>query len=383
MSARLEACGHQIIHLYLENETSQSARPVNSQHNLPPSYGLIAGQTLRRKLRGILLQARPDLIHVHECFTTLSSVLLTVMRDFAPLVGTLHDVRPFCYLMTRRFTPTGEICLRQCGASCFSSGCIRPDGLADAVRLARRWMMDRLSLNVWRRLDRVIVPSTYMYDLALQHGILPKHLRLVPHGTAVSPSPPSAESRTEPALLLYVGSLLEYKGPGILVEALSFIREQHWHAVLVGEGPLRQSLEEAVKRLHLSDRVSFYGHVSDGNEVRKLLGNARLLVVPSLIPESFSLAGIEALAMATPVVSFGLGGISEWFRDGENGLLSRLGDATDLARQISRLIADREMAMKLGKKGHALIAQNFSTEKSLNGLLAVYGELLGLTQHGA
>ena len=376
MSARLEACGHRIIHLHLENEISQGANPVSSPHRLPPSYGLIPGWLMRSRLRRVLSSTRPDLIHVHECFTTLSPALLSDMRNFAPVVGTLHDVRPFCYLMTRRFTPTGAICRRRCGISCFSSGCVQPDGFLDAARLMRRWMIDRLSLNQWRRLDRVIVPSAYMHELALQHGIPAKHLRLVPHGTFVPSEPAPEQNRTAPALVVYVGSLFDYKGPGILVEALSLIQEQPWHAAIVGDGPMRSALDKAVKRHHLNARVSFYGHVSNEDEVRKLLGSARLLVLPSLIPESFSLAGIEALAMGTPVVSFGIGGIAEWFRNGENGLQSRLGDTVDLARQMGRLIADRELAAVLGRQGHALVARNFSTEKALDGLQEVYRELL-------
>src|SRR5689334_18969356 len=110
MSAQLQARGHDVLRLYIATRGHGEISLEDCRYSLPPSYGLIQGQLLRRKLRRMLADAAPDVIHVHECFTTLSPVLLSQMRQFAPVVGTLHDVRPFCYLMTRRFAPTGELC---------------------------------------------------------------------------------------------------------------------------------------------------------------------------------------------------------------------------------------------------------------------------------
>ena len=378
-SARLEARGHRIVHLRLENDLLEGSDPAVSVYRLPTSYGFIPGQLLRRALRKVLRETQPDLIHVHECFTTLSPVLLAEMHRFAPVVGTLHDIRPFCYLMTRRFSPTGMPCHRTCGIGCFASGCVRPEAFSDLARLPRRWVMDRLSLNQWRRIDRVIAPSSYLQELALQHGIAARNLRLVPHGTDVPPTCASWTDRATPATVLYLGGLLEYKGPGVLVEALGSIRKRNWQAVIAGDGPLRAPLEEKVQRLGLRERIRFCGHLGDRRQISSLLSSARLLALPSLIPESFSLAGIEALAAGTPVVSFGLGGMGEWLRDGENGLVAAAGDANDLARQMSRLIDDRALAEAMGRRGYALVARRFSADKAVDGLLAVYGELTGVS----
>jgi len=376
MSASLVARGHEIIHLRLGGGSAEFLATEARLHRLPTSYGFVQGHMLLRALRGLLLEMKPDLIHVHECFTTLSPVLLSELRRFSPLVGTLHDVRPFCYLMTRRFTPTGTLCRRQCGLSCFSSGCVRPVGPSDLIRLPRRWMMDRLNLKEWRRVDRVVVPSRYMHELALQHGIAARNLRLVPHGTRVPPLLPSTENRSAPPLILYLGGLLDYKGPGALVDALASIRDLAWHAILAGDGPMRGTLEQAVDRHGLNGRIRFEGHVGDRDRIRELLGRARLLALPSLIPESFALAGIDALAMGTPVVSFGLGGVGEWLRDGENGLIAADGDAADFARQMGRLIDDRALAEEMGTRGHELVAAQFSESVAVDGLLAVYREAI-------
>jgi glycosyltransferase involved in cell wall biosynthesis len=376
ISAELAGRGHEVIGLRLGKEAPGPAGAEAHSHRLPASYGWIPGRMLLRALRELLVEVRPELIHVHECFTTLSPVLLSELRRSAPLVGTLHDVRPFCYVMTRRFSPTGALCRRQCGFGCFTSGCVRPAGISDFARLPRRWMMDRLSLNEWRRLDLVVVPSAYMYELALEHGIAARNLRLVPHGTPVPPELPTRERRSVPALILYLGGLIDYKGPAILLEALASIRERPWNAILAGDGPMRAALERAVERHGLKDRVRLEGHIRDRSRIGELLGRARLLALPSLIPESFALAGIEALAMGTPVVSFGLGGVAQWLRDGENGLIAADGDAADLARQMGRLVDDPALAEDMGKRGRGLVAARFSSGMAADGLLAVYREAL-------
>jgi glycosyltransferase involved in cell wall biosynthesis len=215
-----------------------------------------------------------------------------------------------------------------------------------------------------------------MYELALQHGIAARNLRLVPHGTPVPPELPPQERRSVPALILYLGSLIDYKGPAVLLEALASIRERPWHAILAGDGPMRAALERAVERHGLKDRVRLEGHIRDRSRIGELLGRARLLALPSLIPESFALAGIEALAMGTPVVSFGLGGVAQWLRDGENGLIAADGDAADLARQMGRLVDDPALAEDMGKRGRSLVAARFSSGMAADGLLAVYREAL-------
>jgi glycosyltransferase involved in cell wall biosynthesis len=377
LSKQLEARGHRVIDLRLTE--SGVGEPVETPHShrLPWSYGPVQGQLLRPALRRVLSEAKPDLIHVHGCFTTLSSVLLADLRRHAPVVGTLHDIRPFCYLMTRRFTPTGAQCDRRCGIGCFSSGCVRPDEILDVLRLPRRWWVDGLNLRGWRQLDRVVVPSSYLRDLALQHEIPARCIRLVPHGTAVLPEPPPKRNSADPPLVLFLGNLLDYKGPALLVAALQRLRERAWEAILIGDGPMRGMLEDEVGRHELSGRVRFYGLVDDRDVINRLLSRARLLALPSTIPESFSLAGIEALAMGTPVVSFGLGGLGEWLRDGENGLIAADRDVEDLARQIGRLLDDPALAQRMGQQGHELVARSFTSDLALERLLAVYEEVTG------
>ena len=278
--------------------------------------------------------------------------------------------------MTRRFIPNGKLCERRCGIGCFTTQCIRPRDAIDVLRLARRWFVDGRTLSGWQTLDRVIAPSEYIRNLAIQHGIKHENLRLVPHGIELPTyTATSARSNHETPIIMYLGCLFEEKGVLHLIKALQLLQHRAWRAFVVGSGPLLNQIKQELHRIGIADRVEIRDHVSQRDEIFGLLASARMLVVPSTIPESFALVGIEALAVGTPVVSFALGGITEWFRDGENGLAAADLDCNDLARQIDRLLKSPQLADELGSFGQTLVETSFNSAKAFEHTFRVYQEL--------
>lgn len=375
LAASLRARGDTVKLLQLKNDPHSGLTSTPDSYQMPWSYGFVPGWRLRGTLQRILNEFNPDIVHIHGCFTTLSPPLLSEIRRSKPVVGTLHDIRPFCFLMTRRLATTRSLCTQRCGLRCFSSGCVPAHGLIDAARLARRWLMDSATLDQWRKLSRIIVPSTYMLELASQHGVPAHRLRLVTHGTHVPATLPIESKNGSPARILFLGGLIEYKGIVLFIKALQLLPRNAWEAIIVGDGPMRGTVEQELANMGLSRQVTLYGHIGDRSAIEHLLANARMLVIPSIIPESFSLSGIEALAMGTPVVSFGLGGIAEWLRDGENGLIAAADDIHDLARQIKKLLDDSTLAKSMGMRGRQLVRERFTESNAVSGLLAVYNEL--------
>jgi len=366
--------GHSAPVLRLVDRNAGSTGGWQDEYTLPFSYGLLQGYRLRKRLGRLLADIQPDIVHVHGCFTTLSPALLSTLIKNTPVIGTLHDIRPFCYVMSRRQQPSGRLCERHCGIGCFTSRCIRPQGPLDVLRLARRWQVDARTLAEWRSFDRVIAPSEYLRDLAIQHGIASEQLRLVPHGIDMPDAVSQVRDPQAVPLIMYLGSLFEYKGVLQLIEALGLLQASSWRAILVGNGPLRTRIRRQLDNTGLGDRVEILDHLNQRDVLFQLLASARMLVLPSIIPEAFALAGIEALAVGTPVVSFALGGIRQWFRDGENGLAARDLDAHDLARQIDTLLQSPQLAADMGKRGRALVDRDFSRSRAFELTLRIYQE---------
>jgi glycosyltransferase involved in cell wall biosynthesis len=99
---------------------------------------------------------------------------------------------------------------------------------------------------------------------------------------------------------------------------------------------------------------------------------ARLVVVPSMIPESFGLVGIEAMACARPVVAFDSGGIRDWLPDGDVGFLVPRGDLRTLAARIDLLLADDTLVEAMGAAAQRRVELLYRPHAHLAGLVGLY-----------
>jgi glycosyltransferase involved in cell wall biosynthesis len=171
-----------------------------------------------------------------------------------------------------------------------------------------------------------------------------------------------------------VGRLIFNKGPQFLIEAAPQILRAHPKAefVLVGDGPLRASLEERARRLNIGHRVNFLGTRSD---VAAILQGCDVLVRPSLL-EGMPLAVLEAMACGLPVVATPVSGTAELVRGGENGLLVRPAQPDDLAAAVLRLAEDESLREAQGRRGRWLAEHRYSWDAVAAQTLAVYRELL-------
>jgi glycosyltransferase involved in cell wall biosynthesis len=135
--------------------------------------------------------------------------------------------------------------------------------------------------------------------------------------------------------------------------------------VVVGDLPVGSTHEtldgyraEAASR-GLEGRLFFTGFRDDAAAI---VGELAVLAVPSIRPDPCPRVVLEGLGKGTPVVGSASGGIAETIRDGETGLLARPGDATDLVRQIERILDDRELAARIGEAGRRAAREEFSAE---------------------
>lgn len=111
------------------------------------------------------------------------------------------------------------------------------------------------------------------------------------------------------------------KGQDILIEALADDRwrQRDWFLTLYGAGPMRNTLERLVHRLHLTDRVAFAGHV---NNVEEIWTKNHLLVLPSRA-EGLPLALVEAMLCGRPAVATDVAGHPEIIEHGSTGFLAQ------------------------------------------------------------
>lgn len=165
-------------------------------------------------------------------------------------------------------------------------------------------------------------------------------------------------------LILFVGRLTGKKGLHVLIDALALGVPELGKAFLavVGEGPALQGLVKRVRERGLEDRVRFLGARSH-DDLPAYFAAADVFALPCVQSEDGDKDGLpvtlmEAAACGTPAVASSIGGIPEFVRDGENGLLVPPGDVSALALAMGRVLGSRALRQRLGR-GAAETAREF------------------------
>jgi glycosyltransferase involved in cell wall biosynthesis len=128
-------------------------------------------------------------------------------------------------------------------------------------------------------------------------------------------------------------------------------------------------LEGYVDRLGLSSAVMFLGVVKD---VRQLLGRADIFVLPTVRREGLSLAVLEAMQHALPVIASRVGGVPEVVDDGVSGMLVPPGSPERLAQAIRTLADDESLRRRMGASGRNRVERLFGIERMVAQIESLY-----------
>jgi glycosyltransferase involved in cell wall biosynthesis len=255
-------------------------------------------------------------------------------------------------------------------------------------------------LPAWRRrlqrwacslADRVVANASAVRAALIRDGYDAGRLDVIHNGIALErfrPRPGCVSPREElgiprdAPLVAMLARLTELKGAEYFLEAAAIVaREQREARFLVvgdskclgmGNPAYRPALEDLAARLGLQGRVVFTGFRTD---IPELLSELTVAVQPSL-SEGLSNVVLESMAAGAPVVATAVGGNAEMVRDGETGLLVPPRDAPALAAGIGRLLAEPNLARRLGAAGRQRVEQCFSLEAMLRHTTALYREVL-------
>jgi rhamnosyl/mannosyltransferase len=175
-------------------------------------------------------------------------------------------------------------------------------------------------------------------------------------------------------LVLFVGKFRSYKGLPYLVAAAQSVRARF---LLVGSGPLDAPLRAQVARNGLEDKVAFLGEIDDG-ELAALYAASDVVVLPSTQrSEAFGTVLLEAMASGRPVISTELGTGTSWVNQHERtGLVVPPRDPLALAEALMRLLDDLGLAERYGQAGRQRVEQEFTEEKLVVKVEAMYAGLL-------
>lgn len=168
-------------------------------------------------------------------------------------------------------------------------------------------------------------------------------------------------------VVLYAGRLSPEKGVTYLLQALRQV-DQPLVALIVGNGPLRSTLEQEAARLGIADRVRFVGLQT---EMATWLHASDAFVLPSLL-EGLPVSLLEAGALAKPMIATAVGGVPELIRHSQTGLLVPPGDVPALTQAIQRLHASAELRQQLGQAAQQQVTQFHSMDAVAGQVREIY-----------
>jgi colanic acid/amylovoran biosynthesis glycosyltransferase len=210
------------------------------------------------------------------------------------------------------------------------------------------------------------------------YGVPPEKIQTVHHGLSVDRFSRRSRPRNDEPVILSVGRLVEQKGHDRLLEACQELRRRgrRFSCKIIGDGPLRTTLQARVAALGLKESVQLMGAVV-GDTLLEYYEQADVFALLSLEASDGDRDGIpnvliEAMAMELPVVATRYSGIPELVVDRVTGLLVEPEDAMAGANALDELLADRARCERMGHAGRERVMAHFTSARSASKLKDVF-----------
>lgn len=362
-AALLEAKGHDVVRFTMHNDEIAQR----------PGWSVAAGAAWSRRagraLAAVLERERPAVMHCTNLFPLISPSAYAAARAAGvPVVQSLHNYRLAC--VNSFFYRDGGVC-----EACLSApsgwpavvhGCYRDSRPASAVAVAVS--------HVYRAVGRsvagpslYVTPSEFARRTFIAAGFPADRIVAKPNFLEPAPTPGGGRG----GYALFAGRLSPEKGLVTLLDAWGRLAGD-WRLKIVGDGPERERVAAACRR---DPRIAWLGH-QPLEAVMAAMGEAAVVVMPTLGYETFGRTIMEAFAVGTPVVASRSGPSPELVDEGRTGALFTPGDGADLAAVLQSLAAQPARLAAMRTAARAEFERRFTGDRNHDALLAIYRRVL-------
>jgi rhamnosyl/mannosyltransferase len=301
--------------------------------------------------------------------TSLCPTFPKLMKSFDADMVHLHEPNPLAVLSYLRIKPRGKLIIS------FHSEVVRQQVLGKLYRpyLAR----------ILHRADRIVVGSPAPMEHWTTLAPVREKCAVVPFGIDVRPfqdiercadAVKEIRHRFGEPLILFVGRLVYYKGLEYLIDAM---REVSARLLIIGDGPLKSKLTQAIQTNGLRNKVVLLGERSQ-EQLMAYYHACDLFVLPSIHKsEAFGIVQLEAMACGKPVISTDLPSGVPWVnQNGQTGLVIPPKDVGAMIRAINLLLNNPSLSLQLGEGGRQRVEREFTRERMGARMLALYEQVL-------
>ncbi len=359
----LEEQGHPQVAVFAEGDSDL----VGRSHRLPllGNAGRRVRTEAREQMLRILDEEKPAVVHVHNIYNIGA---IEACLETTPTMVTSHDYRYICPASTLYYRRTEEVCPRTCGLGCFSTTlrkrCLTPRPRRALNYYGRvRWFARNMD-----RFAHVIAPSEFARTRYIQSGFPAEKVTTLPYFCPIEPLPEPRQQPKEPTIL-FIGRIRPNKGIRYFVQALGLLPPTV-RGVVVGDltADRERELTQLAAEAGCADRLEMQPW-ADRETIAEVYRRASVFVFPSVWAETLGIVGLEAMACGVPVVASDIGGVRQWLRHEETGLLVPPKDPRAIVGAVRKILDSGDGGETMGQEGITLIREHFSPGMHVRGLL--------------
>ncbi len=290
---------------------------------------------LKSRLRKIIEQFKPDIIHLQDHFLISKAVVELNKELKIPIIGTNHFM---------------------------------PENITILVK-GQKWKQ-RIENFLWKGFSEVynqvkLVTTPTETGVAIIRSKLKVDTVAISSGIDLSLFNPIGDTSSikekykipDKPVLLYVGRLDPEKHIEEILESVAIaIKQIDFCFVIVGKGIRKAMLEKLTEDLGISEHVIFTGFVPD-EDLPYFYKLGRIFIIAS-IAELLSLAALQAMASGLPIIAVKAAALVELVQDGENGYLYEEGNIPAIVQAISNIVTDEPLYRKMSQKSIELVQKH-------------------------
>lgn len=323
-----------------------------------------------RQTKIIIERFKPDIVHVHGCFSRLSPAPIIAARIMKiPVIMSVHTFKIIC----DKIIP----CEYNFGKRCLFSKCYPiKKNLFEQIYYILKWFRTAYHRFLLKKCVYLFIAPSMLLTAKLKLSLRTNKVFFIPNFVDLGMNN-EIKINNNYKQFLFVGRLSKEKGVDILLLAVKILKHKYEDikVKIIGDGPEKNTLMKIAKDLDLEKNINFLGKIPN-SKLFPFYRESICLLFPSICEENCPITILEAMKIGTPVIGSNIGGIPELVRENKTGFLFEPRNYQDLAHKILKILNNPLLAKKMGKNAQEIYNKEYHSVKHYTKLMKIYKNVL-------